>query len=127
METPYDPASAAIRGLELELVVRGFTTVLNEGGVQDLIPFLDEEMRYRASHRAAAQGRAAVLAMISDIRDTFPVRHVKLLALAVDESTVLAEQELSLGLAGCCAQTLVGFASFRFRGTRILEWTQVYA
>lgn len=127
METPYEPAGAAIRGLELELVVRGFTTVINEGKLSDLIPLLDEELRYRASHMSVVRGRSAVLAMLSEIYETFPIWRGELLALAVDDSAVLAEQELSLALPGRREQKLAGFASFRFTGVRIKEWTQLYA
>lgn len=127
MSASYDAVSPGIRRLELELVVRDFVTVLNEGCVRDLVPFLDEDLTYRASANQIVQGMRGVLAMIADINSTFVVRHTTLDWLAVDDSTVLAQQTIALALPGSRTQTVLGFASYRFRGLRVVEWTQTHS
>ncbi|WP_106814528.1 nuclear transport factor 2 family protein [Microbacterium timonense] len=127
MSTSYDAVASGIRRLELELVVRDLITVLNEGCVRDLVPFLDEALIYRASASHTVKGLRAVLAMIADINSTFVVRHTTVDWLAVDDSTVLAQQTIALALRGSPTQTVLGFASYRFRGLQVVEWTQTHS
>jgi limonene-1,2-epoxide hydrolase len=127
MSAPHEVSTPAIARREVENVVRDFVAVLNEGCLRDLVPFLDENLTYRASTHRTVRGLPQVLAMIAEINASFIVRHVTLDALAVDGSTALAQQSITLALPGRPSQAVLGFASYRFRGLRMVEWTQTYA
>jgi hypothetical protein len=115
-----------IERLELELIVCDFVTVLNDGALMDLYPFMTESVRYKPAPDRSVCGRDAVVAMIAEIRNNFTDWRTSLLSVAVTDDTVLTEQELRLGLPGGPPRALMGFASFRFDGFRIASWHQVH-
>lgn len=120
----------AINGIQLlehELIVRDFVDVLNEGPATDLCAFLTEDVSYQASSNHAVRGRRAVLAMITEIRDTFDEWHTSLVDVAVTADVVLAEHALRLRLPGGDTQRLMSFSSFRLTDARITAWHQVHA
>lgn len=120
-------ARSGIQSLELELIVRDFIAVLNDGPTADLCAFLTEDVIYRASPRQIVTGRTALLEMIADIRSTFDEWHTSLIDLAVTRDVVLSQQAVRLGLPGSAPQWAMGFASFRIDGLRISAWHQLHA
>lgn len=119
-------AFTGIERLELELIVRDFVTILNDGTVRDLHPFLTEDVRYKPAPDKLVLGRDAVSAMISELRSAFIEWRTTLLSVAVTGHVVLTEQEMILGLPETGPQVLMGFSSFRLDGFRICSWHQVH-
>ncbi|MET0885735.1 MAG: nuclear transport factor 2 family protein [Mycetocola sp.] len=120
-------ANSAIEQLELELIVRDFITVLNEGSALELHAFLADDIHYRPSAQRTIYGRAAVVAMVEDIKHTFDEWRTFMVSVAVTGDVVLAEQSMSLRLPGCQPHLVMGFASFRIEGFRIAAWHQIHA
>ncbi|MFE1665723.1 nuclear transport factor 2 family protein [Microbacterium sp. P02] len=120
-------ANSAIGQLELELIVRDFITVLNEGSPRELHAFLAEDVHYRPSAARTIYGRAAVVAMIEDIRCAFEEWRTFMVDVAVTGDVVLAEQSMSLRLPGGEPHLVMGFASFRLENFRIAAWHQLHA
>ena len=127
MDHIHDHAVTGIERLELELLVRDFTTVLNEGQSHDIAAFLHEHVCYRPSRTQLVRGRRSVLAMLEEVRLTFDVMQTSLDAVSVNETVVLVEQTIILALPGSAAQRLMGFASYRFSGLQISDWHQIHA
>ncbi|MFG6401121.1 MULTISPECIES: nuclear transport factor 2 family protein [unclassified Microbacterium] len=119
-------AMSGIERLELELIVRDFFTILNDGCIEDLLAFLTEDVVYKPSPRQAVTGRAAVIAMVSDIRTTFDEWKASLIDVAVTGDVVLAELALRVKLPIGPPEWLLSFASFRLDGYRISSWHQVH-
>jgi len=120
-------AANSIERLELELVVRDFIDVLNDGDGDDISAFLHERVHYRPSPRQVICGRAAVLAMLADVREAFDSMSIRLDTVSVCGQVAVVEQTIELALPGAVAQTVMGFASFGFVGFQIAEWHQVHA
>ena len=120
-------ANSAIEQLELELIVRDFITVLNEGSTRDLHAFLADDVHYRPSAQCTVYGRSAVVAMIDDIKHTFEEWRTFMVSVAVTGQVVLAEQSMSLRLPGCQPHLVMGFASFRLEHFRIAAWHQTHS
>ena len=120
-------AYSGIQSLELELIVRDFVAVLNDGPTTDLCAFLTEDVIYRASPRQTVTGRKALLEMIDDIRSTFDEWQTSLIDIAVTRDVVLSQQAIRLRLPGSTPQRAMGFASFRIDGFRISAWHQLHA
>lgn len=127
MDEVHRAANAAIEHLELELVVRDFVTVLNEGSSRDLYAFLADDVHYRPSAQCTVYGRAAVVAMIEDIKHVFEEWRTFMVDVAVTGDVVLAEQSMVLRLPGCQPHLVMGFASFRLEKFRIAAWHQIHA
>lgn len=127
--TEMDPAlSAAQRGiqrLEYELIVRDFTDVLNEGEPDELHAFMDTNVVLRMAANKAVEGRSAVATLINDVHARFEMFTVIITGLAVTERAVLVEQLLLVKLPETASYSMLGFASFRFRGFQISEWRQL--
>jgi len=120
-------ANSAIEQLELELIVRDFITVLNEGSTRELHAFLADDIRYQPSVERTICGRSAVVSMIEDIKHTFEEWRTSMVSVAVTGDVVLAEQSLVLRLPGCRPHLVMGFASFRLESSRIAAWHQIHA
>ena len=120
-------AFSGIQSLELELIVRDFVSVLNDGSTTDLCAFLTEDVIYRASPKQVVSGRKALLEMVDDIRSTFEEWQTSLIDIAVTRDVVLCEQVVRLRLAGADPQWVMSFASFRMDGFRISAWNQLHA
>jgi limonene-1,2-epoxide hydrolase len=116
-----------IQQIERELIVRDFVAVLNDGGLDELLPFLTEDVVYRPSRTRHIVGRRELLGMVSGIRSRFAEWSTALLTVAVTGDTVLTEQVLHLRLPDGEACDVLGFSSFRLEGSRICAWHQVHA
>ncbi|MFG6446074.1 nuclear transport factor 2 family protein [Microbacterium sp. P06] len=127
MDEQSRTAHSAIEQRELELVVRDFITVLNEGSSGELHAFLAEDVHYRLSADCTVYGRSAIVAMVDDIKTTFEDWRTFMVSVAVAGDVVLAEQSMSLRLPGCEPHLVMGFASFRLDGYRITAWHQIHA
>jgi limonene-1,2-epoxide hydrolase len=127
MHEHWERPLTAIELLEIELVVRDFVTILNEGSDHDIHAFLTEDVTYQPSAREIVRGRGAVVSMIRDIRGTFTDWHTELVSLAVSGQVVLAELAMCLTLPATGPQWVMGFASFRVDNFRISAWHQVHA
>lgn len=127
MDETQRVAMAGIHTLERELIVRDFVTVLNEGQLCDIRPFLTESVQYRPSARLVIEGREAVMAMLRDLKDTFETWTLSLVHVAVCGDTVLAEQRLDIARPGTRSRCLAGFGSFRLDEFRITAWHQLFA
>ena len=117
----------AVEVLELELIVRDFLLVLNEGNDVDLHAFLAEDVSYRPSAYHRVQGRGAVMEMIHEIRSSFAEWRTRLVNIAVSGPVVLAELEIVLALPQKEPQCVMSFASFRVEDMRIAAWHQLHA
>lgn len=120
-------AHSAIEQLELELIIRDFITVLNDGSSRELHAFLADDVHYRPTADRTVYGRSAVVAMIEDIKETFEEWRTFMVNMAVTGDVVLAEQSLSLRLPGHQPHLIMGFASFRVNSFRITAWHQIHA
>ncbi|GAA1940894.1 hypothetical protein GCM10009775_35930 [Microbacterium aoyamense] len=127
MDPVHDHALNGIERLELELVVRDFTSLLNSRCFDELTAFLHPDVEYRPSLRATVRGRSAVIALCEEIHHSFDEWCTSLLNVAVTEDVVLAEQALRLRLPGEQERWIMGFASFRMHGFQISAWHQVHA
>lgn len=116
-----------IQQLERELVVRDFTSLLNDRAHAELHPFLTEDVQYRPSPSRTIEGRSAVTRMIADMHQSFDEWSMTMVSVAVSGDTVLTEQRLRLRLAGTAAVEVMGFASFRLQGVQICAWHQIHA
>jgi len=126
MDEFYHHAMSGIELLELELIVRDFVTVLNDGAMSDVVAFLTEDVVYRSSAHQTIAGRPAVVSMVQDLRSAFDEWRTSLLTVAVANDVVLAEQAVCLKLAHTERQWVMGFSSFRLDGMRICAWHQVH-
>jgi len=127
MHERWESPMTAIELLEIELVVRDFITILNDGGDHELHAFLTEDVTYQPSAREIVRGRVAVVSMICEIRDTFTEWRTELVSLAVCGPVVLAELAMCLTLPSTGPQWVMGFASFRIDNFRISAWHQMHA
>ncbi len=127
MEQNWHERMTAIEMLELELIVRDFVTILNDGSDLDIHAFLADDVTYKPSSRQSVTGRSAVVAMISEIRNTFSDWHTEVVSMAVVGPVVLAELAMLLTLPSKEPQWVMSFASFRVDHFRIAAWHQIHA
>jgi limonene-1,2-epoxide hydrolase len=127
MDQNWDAQMTAIEMLELELIVRDFVTILNDGSDLEIHAFLADDVTYKPSSRQTVTGRRAVVAMIREIRDTFSDWHTEVVNLAVVGPVVLAELAMLLTLPSKEPQWVMSFASFRVDRFRIAAWHQIHA
>lgn len=127
MEWELDPDPTAVEMLELEMVVRDFLTVLNDGQATEIHAFLTEDVVYRPSASCNILGRLAVVSMIKDIRATFDDWHTEIVNVAVTRNVVIAELVLRMRLPSSDPQCIMSFASFHLDGFRISAWHQLHA
>lgn len=127
MERDQERYMTAVEMLELELIVRDFVTILNEGSDAEIHAFLADDVTYKPSARQCVTGRAAVVAMICEIRDSFTEWRTELVNVAVSGPVVLAELATLLALPSKDPQWVMSFASFRLDSFRISTWHQVHA
>lgn len=127
MHEKFHPdAMSAIKALELELIVRDFVDVLNDGAVSELHPFLTDDVIYRPWPRQIVCGRRAVIGMIEEIASPFEEWRTSLVNVAVTGDVVLAEEGMRLKLPARDPQCVMAFASFRIDGFRICAWHQLH-
>lgn len=117
----------AVEMLEIELIIRDFVTILNEGSAAEIHAFLADDITYRPSSHQCVSGRSAVVAMICDIRSSFSEWRTDVVDVAVCGSVVLAELVMKLALPSEQARNVMSFASFRVDNFRISSWHQVHA
>jgi limonene-1,2-epoxide hydrolase len=127
MTDTWGPHLTAIEMLEMELIVRDFVSILNEGHDYEIHAFLTDDVTYKLSGRQYVTGRAAVVAMICDIRSTFAEWRTELVAVAVTGPVVLTELAMRLTLPSMEPQWVMSFASFRVDNSRISAWHQIHA
>lgn len=127
MDPLQEQQLTAIERLEYELVVRDFTSLVNDGCFDELDAFLHPEVTYQPAPRQFVAGRRAVVAMLKDMHDSFEECTTTLLDVAVTHDVVLTEQQLRLRLPALPAQSVIGFSSYRLDGFQIAEWHQVLA
>jgi limonene-1,2-epoxide hydrolase len=127
MDDLHREARSAIEALELELIVRDFIDVLNDGGIGELSAFLADDVVFRPSRRQLVRGRSSVLAMLEEITHTFDGWRISLVNVAVTGAVVLCEQGMLLKLPSQEEQQWVmSFSSFRVEGFRISAWHQLH-
>jgi limonene-1,2-epoxide hydrolase len=118
---------SGIECLELELIVRDFIAVLDDGSAADLCAFLTEDVIYRGSPTQILTGRRAVLQMIADIRATCLQWQSSLIdvAVTVTDGVVLSERAIHLRLPRSEPQLITSLDTFRMSGFRIATWHHV--
>jgi hypothetical protein len=132
MMNPFqDQQLTRLEQLEYELLVRDFTSLINDGCFGELDAFLGPEVVYRPALNRYVIGRGAVLSMLEEMHYSFEtyltsIRDVAV-AVAVASRVVLAEQTVRLKLPGEPEQRVMGFASYQFSGFQISDWHQLYA
>ena len=111
---------------ERESVVRDFLALLNDGAVDEMLPFLHPNIVFRSTTARTVSGRLAVLDACEQFRAAYDDSTFSLINIAVTREVVLVEQIQRFRMSGSPeVHWQLSFASFRVESHQITGWHQL--
>jgi limonene-1,2-epoxide hydrolase len=104
-------------------VIRAFAVEFGRGEIRRLAAYLAEDVRVQFPDVPLLEGRAAVLAFLRRLFQTYPVRELRLHKCVSDSEIVLVEAVYVFALRRTPAFTRRGITLFEVRSTGLAAWT----